>query len=237
MQDRNLEPKKWHSHWNLSKAHGKRRESRFWAIAYDHRCLPLAIRMWKNESHCVPRPGSVIDRDGFRPNVGIILSNQDRRLFWGRRVGQNAWQFPQGGIDCDESPEQAMYRELGEEVGLQPHHVTILGYTQGWLRYHLPKRYIRRHCGPTCIGQKQVWFMLRVDCGEDAFCLDKTEKPEFDAWRWVRYWQPLNEVVYFKRRVYELALRELAPYLYPDGFPDRRDHQSRAPGYLRQRRR
>ena len=179
----------------------------------------------------------MIDRDGFRPNVGIILSNDERRLFWGRRIGQNAWQFPQGGINTDETPAQAMYRELEEEVGLEPHQVTILGATQGWLRYHLPKRFIRRHCGPTCIGQKQVWFLLRVDCREEAFCLDKTDKPEFDAWRWVRYWQPLHEVVYFKRRVYELALEELAPLLYPEGIPERSEALPRAAGFLRQRRR
>lgn len=185
----------------------------------------------------MPGPGVVIDRDGFRPNVGIILSNRERRLFWGRRVGQNAWQFPQGGIHCDETPEQAMYRELEEEVGLLPQQVTVLGCTQGWLRYHLPRRFIRRHCGPTCIGQKQVWFMLRVDCGEDAFCLDKTPKPEFDAWRWVRYWQPLAEVVYFKRRVYEVALKELAPLLYPEGVPERPESERRAGSLLGQGRR
>ncbi len=179
----------------------------------------------------------MIDGDGFRPNVGIILSNEERRLFWGRRIGQNAWQFPQGGINDQETPAEAMYRELEEEVGLQPHHVTILGYTQGWLRYHLPKRFIRRHCGPTCIGQKQVWFLLRVDCKEEAFCLDKSPKPEFDAWRWVRYWQPLREVVYFKRRVYEQALEELAPLLYPDGAPVRQEAPLRPGAFLRQQRR
>ncbi len=178
---------------------------------------------------------SLIDHDGFRPNVGIILSNRERRLFWGRRVGQNAWQFPQGGINADETPEQAMYRELEEEVGLQALQVTVLGCTRGWLRYHLPKRYIRQHCGPTCIGQKQVWFMLRVDCGEEAFCLDSTDKPEFDAWRWVRYWQPLHEVVYFKRHVYQQALEELAPMLYPDGVPRRDDYFSSVAGFLRRR--
>ncbi|MGQ9830831.1 MAG: RNA pyrophosphohydrolase [Thermochromatium sp.] len=167
----------------------------------------------------------MIDHDGFRPNVGIILSNRERRLFWGRRVGQNAWQFPQGGIKPDETPEQAMFRELEEEVGLCAQQVTILGCTRGWLRYHLPKRYIRRHCcgsSPVCIGQKQIWFMLRVDCGEEAFCFNRTDKPEFDAWRWVRYWQPLYEVVYFKRHVYQQALEELAPILYPEGAPERR---------------
>lgn len=178
---------------------------------------------------------SLIDHDGFRPNVGIILTNEDRRLFWGRRVGQNAWQFPQGGINPSETPEEAMFRELEEEVGLKEPQVTILGSTRGWLRYHLPKRYIRRHCGPTCIGQKQVWFMLRVDCGEDAFCLDRTDKPEFDAWRWVRYWQPLYEVVYFKRHVYQQALEELAPILYPEGGPERGHSFSGAAGLLRQR--
>lgn len=180
---------------------------------------------------------ALIDPDGFRPNVGIILTNTERRLFWGRRVGQNAWQFPQGGIKSDETPQQAMFRELQEEVGLQPNHVTLLGSTRHWLRYRLPKRFIRRHCGPICIGQKQVWFMLRVDCGEDAFCLDKCDKPEFDAWRWVRYWQPLREVVYFKRRVYKQALEELAPLLYPEGAPMRRMPSSAQGAVLHQKRR
>ena len=162
----------------------------------------------------------MIDPEGFRPNVGIILCNAERQLFWGRRVGQNAWQFPQGGIRSDETPLDAMFRELEEEVGLLPHQVTLLGSTRGWLRYRLPKRYIRHHCGPICIGQKQRWFLLRVDCGEDAFCLDRCRKPEFDGWRWVRYWQPLREVVYFKRHVYEQALGELRPLLYPEGLSD-----------------
>ncbi len=189
------------------------------------------------------RYSNLIDGDGFRPNVGIILSNAERRLFWGRRVGQNAWQFPQGGIRSDETPLEAMYRELEEEVGLLPRHVTVLGSTRGWLRYRLPKRFIRRHCGPICIGQKQVWYMLKVHCGEGDFCLDRSEKPEFDAWRWVRYWYPVRDVVYFKRRVYERALIELAPLLYPEGAPafDLVSSQVQSGagghGYLRQRRR
>jgi putative (di)nucleoside polyphosphate hydrolase len=168
----------------------------------------------------------VIDSEGFRPNVGIIICNGDRRLFWGRRVGQDAWQFPQGGIKPEESPEQAMFRELEEEIGLLPEQVELLGATRRWLRYRLPKRFIRRHSHPICIGQKQIWFLLRAKCAESEFCLDKTPKPEFDDWRWVKYWQPVQEVVYFKRRVYHLALEELAPLLYPEGLPRlrQRDH-------------
>jgi len=174
----------------------------------------------------------LIDSEGYRPNVGIILCNYRRQLFWGRRVGQNSWQFPQGGINPDETPEQAMFRELEEEVGLQPHQVELLGVTDDWLHYQLPKRFLRRHCEPLCIGQKQRWFLLKVLCEETDFCLDHSVKPEFDGWRWVKYWQPLREVIYFKRRVYSRALEELAPLLFPEGPPGR-SHNN----YLRNRRR
>lgn len=161
----------------------------------------------------------MIDPDGYRPNVGIVLSNQDGRLLWARRVGQDAWQFPQGGIRSDETPEEALYRELNEEVGLQPHHVELISATRGWLRYRLPPRYIRRNSKPTCIGQKQVWFLLRFAGDEGEVCLDNCDQPEFDTWRWIDYWQPLDEVVSFKRGVYQRALQEFAPILFPDGAP------------------
>lgn len=155
----------------------------------------------------------MIDRDGYRPNVGIILSSGQGKLFWARRVGQDAWQFPQGGIKQNESPKQALFRELWEEVGLAEDHVEILGSTQGWLRYELPSNYLRHNVEPTCIGQKQVWFLLRLLASEQNVKLDAAENPEFDGWRWVDYWFPLEEVVSFKRKVYECALNELAPYL------------------------
>ncbi len=161
----------------------------------------------------------VIDPDGYRPNVGIILSNREGQLFWARRIGQDAWQFPQGGIRRHESPEQAMYRELAEETGLQFCDVTVMGCTHGWLRYHLPRRLIRRGCRPLCIGQKQIWYLLRLVAAEHCVCLDCSERPEFDHWRWVNYWYPLQEVVSFKRPVYQRALRELAPLLEAPGNP------------------
>lgn len=158
----------------------------------------------------------MIDRDGFRPNVGIILCNQAGQVFWAKRINQDAWQFPQGGIREHESPESAMFRELYEEVGLHPHQVEVIGVTRSWLRYRLPKRLIRRHSVPVCIGQKQRWFALRLTSSEDSVKLDTSDKPEFDNWRWVDYWQPSDEVISFKRKVYRLALKELQPLIDPE---------------------
>ena len=155
----------------------------------------------------------MIDSDGYRPNVGIILSNCEGQLLWARRIGQDAWQFPQGGIKEQETPEQALFRELREEVGLLAEHVRILGSTQGWLRYKLPKWLMRKNEQPLCVGQKQIWYLLQLDCSEENVKLDLAEKPEFDGWRWVDYWHPLQEVVSFKRDVYKRALHELAPFL------------------------
>ncbi len=155
----------------------------------------------------------MIDSDGYRQNVGIMLSNSAGQLLWARRIGQDAWQFPQGGIHTNETPEEAMYRELTEEVGLQARHVELIASTRGWLRYRLPKRMIRHNSKPVCIGQKQVWFMLRLQTDESQVRFDVTEQPEFDRWRWIDYWQPVREVVHFKRDVYERALMELAPAL------------------------
>ncbi|MEM7208552.1 MAG: RNA pyrophosphohydrolase [Pseudomonadota bacterium] len=155
----------------------------------------------------------MIDSNGYRANVGIIIANDAGKVFWARRVGQDAWQFPQGGMRMTESPEEAMFRELREETGLRPEHVEVLGSTRDWLRYDLPKRYIRRNQTPRCIGQKQIWFLLKMVCGEDRVTLDACDKPEFDHWCWVDYWKPCTQVIFFKRGVYEDALSELAPLM------------------------
>ena len=158
-----------------------------------------------------PEDDWMIDVDGYRLNVGIVLLNADGRLFWARRVNRDGWQFPQGGMRSDETPLEAMYRELEEETGLTATHVEVLASTRGWLRYKLPHRYIRQNQHPTCIGQKQVWFLLKLACDEQAFRLDAGDKPEFDIWRWVDFWYPAEHVVNFKRDVYERALRHFAP--------------------------
>ena len=163
----------------------------------------------------------MLDRDGFRPNVGIILVNQKNQVFWGKRLRSHSWQFPQGGIDRGENPEQAMFRELHEEVGLQPEHVRILARTRDWLRYEVPDRSIRRDARGHYKGQKQIWFLLQLVAQDWQLNLRATDHPEFDAWRWNDYWVPLDVVVEFKRGVYELALTELAHFLPSVEFKNR----------------
>ena len=158
----------------------------------------------------------VIDRDGFRPNVGIVVCNEEDQVLWGRRVnGRDSWQFPQGGMNRDESPKAAMYRELEEEVGLRPESVDLLGRSQGWLHYRLPKRFIRKTEDPVCIGQKQIWFLLRLTGAESDINLAAHDDPEFDHWKWVSYWYPVTAVVDFKQAVYRQALTQLACLLAP----------------------
>ncbi|MBM4189635.1 MAG: RNA pyrophosphohydrolase [Betaproteobacteria bacterium] len=155
----------------------------------------------------------MIDRDGYRSNVGIVLCNARGEVFWGKRVKQDAWQFPQGGIKSGETPEQAMYRELQEETGLLPQHVTILGRTREWLRYDVPQSWIKRDWRGIYRGQKQIWYLLKLVGRDCDVRLRASDHPEFDAWRWHDYWQPASEVVDFKQEVYRLALGELERHL------------------------
>ena len=155
----------------------------------------------------------MLDREGFRPNVGIILLNGRNQVFWGKRLKTHSWQFPQGGIKHGETPEQAMFRELHEEVGLRPDHVQIIARTRDWLRYEVPEHYIRRESRGHYRGQKQIWFLLKLIGRDSDMNLRATDHPEFDAWRWNDYWVPLDVVIEFKRGVYEMALTELARFL------------------------
>lgn len=170
----------------------------------------------------------MIDSDGFRANVGIVISNQKGQLLWAKRRGHNAWQFPQGGVDEGETAEQTMYRELYEEVGLKPEDVNILKQTNEWLRYRLPTRYLRQGTKPLCIGQKQKWFLLELIGDEKLIRFDRGSRPEFDHWRWVTYWYPIRNVIDFKRDVYRKALSELFSSLKVKKFnPNRRRKNQR----------
>jgi putative (di)nucleoside polyphosphate hydrolase len=161
-----------------------------------------------------------IDEDGYRANVGIVLMRDDGRVFLGGRTGGRGWQFPQGGIRPEEPFEAALYRELEEEIGLAAADVDFVGETHGWMRYRLPRQYVRRSGIQRCIGQKQRWALLRFRGSEDRLRFDATdEPPEFDRFRWAEFWDPVREVIFFKREVYRRALHELGRLAFPTGLP------------------
>lgn len=170
----------------------------------------------------------MIDDDGYRPNVGIVICNKQGQVLWARRFGQHSWQFPQGGIKPEETPEQAMYRELFEEVGLSRNDIRILASTRGWLRYKLPKRLVRWDTRPVCIGQKQKWFLLQLQGNDTAINVQGSNPPEFDGWRWVSFWYPVRQVVSFKRDVYRRVMKEFATTLLVISEPPTNRHHSSA---------
>ncbi|MGD9108968.1 MAG: RNA pyrophosphohydrolase [Gammaproteobacteria bacterium] len=158
----------------------------------------------------------MIDKKGFRTGIGIILANDRNRLLFARRIGQNGWQFPQGGVNNAETPEEAMFRELYEEVGLRSEDVEILAASKDWFKYRLPKYMVRRTAEPVCLGQRQRWFLLRLLSDDQKVSFDATNKPEFDGFKWVRYWYPLRRVISFKRNVYRRVLQEFATVLFSE---------------------
>lgn len=155
----------------------------------------------------------MLDRDGYRPNVAIVIVNARNQVFWGKRIREHSWQFPQGGINSGETPERAMFRELHEETGLEPQHIQILGRTRDWLRYEVPQHWIKREWRGSYRGQKQIWYLVRLTGRDNDVRLRASEHPEFDAWRWHEYWVPLETVIDFKRDVYRRALNELERFL------------------------
>ena len=155
----------------------------------------------------------MIDQNGFRENVGIVLVNSNRDVFWGRRAGTSFWQMPQGGIEKGETPKDAMLRELNEEVGLRPKHVEVIHRTNDWLHYRLPDSRVRISNGKKFIGQKQIWYLLKLVKSEDFIDINFFSEPEFDKWRWVNFWEPLKLVAQFKKTVYENALNTFYPFL------------------------
>lgn len=176
----------------------------------------------------------MLDAEGYRPNVGIVICNKAYQVFWAKRFKQNSWQFPQGGINDGETPEQAMFRELYEEVGLRPEDVKILYVSKTWLRYRLPRRLLRIEQNSKFVGQKQRWFLLQLMCDESKINFNCTPNQEFDGWRWVSFWYPVRQVIAFKRDVYRKAMREFAQFLFSNspkygkwhyGARDRRNNE------------
>ncbi|MCH2190902.1 MAG: RNA pyrophosphohydrolase [Gammaproteobacteria bacterium] len=164
----------------------------------------------------------IFANDGYRPNVGIIICNAKGEVFWARRINDDGWQFPQGGVSRNEGLVEAMYRELQEETGLCSNQVKLVAHTKQWLHYDLPPSLLRNQRRRTPLGprkrvgfkgQKQIWFLLELVDDDSAVNLQAgPEQPEFADWRWVDTNHAINNIVDFKRSVYQQAMDELKQF-------------------------
>ena len=154
----------------------------------------------------------------YRLNVGIMLINHDGLVFVGQRRDNHsdAWQMPQGGIDDGENPKEAALRELHEETGIPANLVQVLEVSENWISYDLPKDLISQLWGGRFRGQKQKWYLMRF-LGSDAEVNIQTETPEFSAWKWIPPDALVENIVPFKKSVYQKVLSEFSKTLLMPG--------------------
>lgn len=145
----------------------------------------------------------------YRPCVGVVLTNGLGGVFAGQRADcvEPAWQMPQGGIDEGESVTQAAFRELREETGVQPEHVTLLGETRDWHAYDFPADMGKKRFAQKFRGQTQKWVLMRLEADASVINL-AYEDVEFSDWRWMNAAELLDLIVAFKRPIYEAVLAE-----------------------------
>ena len=153
----------------------------------------------------------------YRPCVGVMLANEAGRVFVGRRIDTREtmgasegdfWQMPQGGIDPGEELHAAALRELWEETGVLPEHVTILAQTAEELLYDLPPELLGKMWGGKYRGQRQFWLLMRFTGADSDIRLDAHKHAEFDDWKWVDPDTLPDLIVPFKKRVYRAVLEE-----------------------------
>ena len=145
-------------------------------------------------------------KEGYRLNVAMIIFNEDKKVLFCRRKNTENWQFPQGGVDQGEKIENAMLRELEEEVGLLEREISIIAESLDLIYYDIPKNIRSKVLGGKYKGQAQKYFLLKLTSGE--INLNKEKNPEFDDYKWVPFWFPLRRVVDFKKEAYRKALIE-----------------------------
>ncbi|MEO1950009.1 RNA pyrophosphohydrolase [Thioclava sp.] len=150
----------------------------------------------------------------YRRNVGVVLMNPAGLVFAGQRIDNPgpAWQMPQGGIDKGEKPKEAALRELEEETGVNPDLVEIVAKTSDWVRYDLPHDLVPKIWNGRWRGQEQKWFLMRF-LGSDDQVRIETDHPEFSVWQWMPFDELVENIVPFKRSVYEAVRAEFRDYL------------------------
>ena len=158
------------------------------------------------------------DRSGpgglpYRPCAGVVLMNGDGLIFAGQRLDMpGAWQMPQGGIDKGEDAHTAALRELVEETGVAQDKVQIVAETPDWVYYDLPPDLLGKVWKGKYGGQRQKWVLMRF-LGEDADIRIDTDHPEFSQWQWMQADALLDNIVPFKRAVYDQVIRAFRDHL------------------------
>ncbi len=150
----------------------------------------------------------------YRPCVGIVLI-KNGMVFAAQRIDNksSAWQMPQGGIEDNETPRKAAFRELREETGIPKENVEIISQSTDWIKYDLPKNLVPKLWGGKYVGQKQIWFAVNY-LGLDEDININTENPEFCAWRWMKKEEIEKKIVPFKKSVYKKIFDDFSRKIY-----------------------
>ena len=144
----------------------------------------------------------------YRLGVGLVIINDQLEIFTGRRIDNTkAWQMPQGGIDNNEIPLEAAYREMYEETGIRKSKVTLIKQSKTWYRYDLPQEIQSKFWGGRFRGQSQKWFLFKF-VGTEFDINIETKDQEFSDWKWSKKTDMLNSIVPFKRSLYQSVLKD-----------------------------
>ena len=144
----------------------------------------------------------------YRLGVGLVIINDQLEIFTGRRLDNTkAWQMPQGGIDNNEIPLEAAYREMYEETGIKKSKVTLLKQTKTWYRYDLPQEIQNKFWEGKFRGQSQKWFLFKF-IGTEFDINIETKYQEFSDWKWSKKTEMLDSIVPFKRSLYQSVLKD-----------------------------